>query len=118
MSRQAFHITVATQATSLRELSSFELRTRASLLLPRSRHPTANKGPEEILFGPHNGGRPSSGRPDPALWLGPVRGQSRSFGDVASMSELPSRAVVERTSVHGRKVPTAVIAAIRLTEFM
>src|SRR5262249_55500868 len=38
-----------------------------------------------------------------------VVGQSRSFGDVASMSELPSRAVVERTSVHGRKVPTADI---------
>ena len=36
-------------------------------------------------------------------------GQSRSFGDVASMSELPSRAVVERTSVHGSNVPQAVI---------
>src|SRR5262245_40099712 len=32
-------------------------------------------------------------------------GQSRSFGDVASMSELPSKTVVERTSVHGSKVP-------------
>src|SRR5262245_44182718 len=35
--------------------------------------------------------------------------ESRSFGDVASMSKLPSRAVVERTSVHGRKVPQADI---------
>jgi hypothetical protein len=34
-----------------------------------------------------------------------LEGQSRSFGDVASMSELPSIAVVERTSAHGSKVP-------------
>src|SRR5262245_23678603 len=32
-------------------------------------------------------------------------GQSRSSGDVASMSELPSKAVAERTSVHAAKVP-------------
>src|SRR5262245_36889280 len=38
-------------------------------------------------------------------------GQSRSFGDVASMSELPSRAVVERMSVHGRKVPEAAVSS-------
>src|SRR5262245_42922337 len=37
-------------------------------------------------------------------------GQSRSFGDVASMFELPLRAVVERTSVHGRKVPKPAVS--------
>src|SRR5262249_53175604 len=40
-----------------------------------------------------------------------VVGHTRSFGDVASMSELPSRAVVERKSVHGRKVPEAAVSS-------
>src|SRR5262249_33412356 len=38
-------------------------------------------------------------------------GQTRSFGDVRSMSELPSLAVVERTSAHGSKVPFASLRA-------
>ena len=37
-------------------------------------------------------------------------GQSRSSGDVASISELPSKAVLERTSAHGSKVPIPVVS--------
>src|SRR5262249_14736274 len=37
-------------------------------------------------------------------------GLSRSFGDVGSMSGLPSKTVVERTSVHGSKVPKAAVS--------
>src|SRR5262245_24480140 len=37
-------------------------------------------------------------------------GQTRSFGDIGSMSELPSKAVAERTSVHGSKVSQAAVS--------
>jgi hypothetical protein len=53
-------------------------------------------------------------------------GQTRSFGDVGSMSGLPPEAAVERTSMDGSNVPTAemhdrdqdaetVLAALRMT---